>query len=65
LPFRVRVILAKTLRCVSFSAAHQLPTDKRNTSVDTDLSLVNERWADLPEVIRVGIMAMVRASRVD
>jgi hypothetical protein len=30
---------------------------------DRDLALVNESWPDLPEAIRAGILAMVKAAR--
>ncbi len=29
---------------------------------DPDFALIAERWADLPEAIKAGILAMVRAS---
>ena len=32
-------------------------------SDDPDLAIVVERWADLPEAIRTGIVAMVKAAR--
>jgi hypothetical protein len=37
-----------------------LPLDSRPT--DPDLALVIERWADLPEAVRAGITAMVKAA---
>src|SRR5205823_528763 len=50
----------KDLRHSSRSSAHQLPTDTRQTP--SDLAFVIERWAELPEAVRAGIVAMVRAS---
>jgi hypothetical protein len=48
------------LRLAPVPVAHHLPTDTRPT--DPDLALVIERWADLPEAVRAGITAMVRAA---
>jgi hypothetical protein len=31
--------------------------------LDPDLALVVERWPDLPEAVRAGIVAMVKAAR--
>jgi len=31
-------------------------------SVDPDLAMVSQRWADLPAAIRAGIVAMVKAA---
>ncbi len=31
---------------------------------DPDLALIVERWSELPEAVRAGILAMVRASKV-
>jgi hypothetical protein len=30
---------------------------------DPDLALINDRWNDLPDAIRAGIVAMVKATR--
>ena len=38
-----------------------LPTDNRQ--IDADLTVVVDAWAELPEAIRAGILAMVRAAR--
>jgi hypothetical protein len=40
-----------------------LPTDTRPS--DPDLALVIERWEALPDAIRAGILAMVRAATAD
>jgi hypothetical protein len=41
--------------------AHHLPTDTCKT--DPTLATVVDAWPDLPEAIKAGIMAMVRAAR--
>ena len=41
--------------------AHHLPTDTRKT--DPDLATVVAAWPGLPEAIKAGIQAMVKASR--
>ncbi len=33
------------------------------TDLDTDLALVNNAWHELPDAVRIGIVAMVRAAR--
>jgi len=48
------------LRVAHASIAHSLPTEIIRS--DPDLALIVERWAELPEAIRAGILAMVRAS---
>jgi hypothetical protein len=45
------------------SVAHHLPTDTRKT--DPDLVAVIAAWPDLPEALKAGIVAMVRASVED
>jgi hypothetical protein len=37
-----------------------LPTDTCQT--DSDLALVNAAWSGLPEAVRAGIVAMVKAA---
>jgi hypothetical protein len=39
-----------------------LPTDKSKT-IDPELSLIIDSWAELPDAIRAGIVAMVKASK--
>jgi hypothetical protein len=41
--------------------SHQLPTD--SCSMPPDLAAVVDAWPRLPEAIRAGIMAMVKAAR--
>ena len=41
-------------------SAPQLPTDARQTN--SELAAVIDAWPTLPEAIRAGIVAMVRAS---
>ncbi len=48
------------LRQPPLSLAHPVPTDTRQT--DPDLALIVERWGELPEAVRAGMVAMVRAS---
>jgi hypothetical protein len=48
------------IRVAGAMAAHHLPTDAR--PMPPDLALVVERWAELPEAVRAGIAAMVRAA---
>jgi hypothetical protein len=50
----------KSFGVVAIDVAHHLPTDTcRN---DHGLALVIEAWATLPEAVRAGIEAMVRAA---
>ena len=49
-----------SLRLARESVAHRLPTDICKT--DPDLAAVVDAWPGLPEAIRAGIMAMVRAA---
>jgi hypothetical protein len=51
----------KGLRSESGDVAHHLPTDTCRTS--SDLNAVIDAWSTLPEAIRAGILAMVRASK--
>ena len=48
------------LRKTPPSLAHHLPTDIRRTT--PDLADVVDAWPTLPEAIRAGIVAMVRAA---
>jgi hypothetical protein len=50
----------KDLQQAADSVAHPLPTDKRKIS--PDLAAVINAWPDLPEAIRAGILAMVKAT---
>jgi hypothetical protein len=36
--------------------------DPKNRPIDPDLALVVERWDSLPEAVRAGIVAMVKAA---
>ena len=36
-----------------------------NAPIDPDLRAIIERWADLPDAMKAGIMAMVTAARRD
>ena len=51
-----------TLRISPASLAHHLPIDKRQTPCP-DLTSVITSWSDLPEAIRAGIVAMIRATK--
>ncbi len=51
----------KGLRLARESVAHLLPTDTCKT--DPDLAAVVDAWPDLPEALKVGIVAMIRAAR--
>jgi hypothetical protein len=48
------------LRLARGSIAHHLPTDIRQT--DPNLAIVVAAWPILPEPIRAGIVAMIKAS---
>jgi hypothetical protein len=48
------------LRLSKGLVAHYLPTDTRQT--DPDLSAIVAAWPTLPEPIKAGIVAMVKAS---
>ena len=43
-------------------AAHGAAVDHAGAQLDPDLQNVIEKWAELPEAIRAGILAMVRSS---
>jgi hypothetical protein len=45
------------------SLAHQLPADI--CQLPPDLALIVGRWGSLPEAVRAGIVAMVKASSQD
>ena len=51
----------KDLREPALPVAHHLPTDTRKT--DPELAVLVDAWPELPEAIKVGILAMVRAAR--
>ena len=44
------------------SAAPGAAVDPANAPTDPDLRLIVERWDDLPEPIKAGILAMIRAA---
>jgi hypothetical protein len=50
------------LRSTTRAIATYLPPD--TCPSDPDLAIVVEGWASLPEAVRAGILAMVRASKV-
>ncbi len=52
--------LPNDLRQPDPSFAHHLPTD--TSKIDSDLAAVVEAWPDLPEVLKAGIVAMVKAA---
>ncbi len=51
---------AKRLRLSTLPDADHLPTDTRKT--EPDLAAVVEAWPDLPEALKAGILAMVKAA---
>jgi len=59
----------KELRQSPPEVAHHLPTDTcqseppRPTPTDPDLAAVVAAWPELPEAIKAGIVAMVKATR--
>ncbi|MBC8352250.1 MAG: hypothetical protein H8E66_09690 [Planctomycetes bacterium] len=44
--------------CAAAGAAVEL----ENGAIDPDLRVIIERWADLPDAMKAGIIAMVRAT---
>ena len=44
------------------SAAPGAAVDAQNTSIDPDLQAIIERWPELSEAVKAGILAMVRTS---
>jgi hypothetical protein len=50
----------KALRRCDVNVAHQVPTDTCKT--DPDLAAIVAGWPKLPEAIKAGILAMVKAS---
>jgi hypothetical protein len=50
----------KGLRIAPPSVSHPMPTDTCQN--DPDLTAVIKAWSELPEAIKAGIIAMVRAS---
>jgi len=56
---------AKGLRLAHESLAHHLPTEtiRTPTGIDPDLAAVVDAWPDLPEALKAGILAMVKAAR--
>ena len=46
-------------KCADVCAGCAISSEK----VDADLRRVNEAWADLPEAVKAGIVAMVKAAR--
>jgi hypothetical protein len=53
--------LDKGLRLAQQTVAHHLPTDTCNT--DPDLAAVVAAWPELPEAVKAGILAMVKAAQ--
>jgi hypothetical protein len=51
----------KGLRLAQQIVAHHLPTDTCNT--DPDLAAVVAAWSELPEAVKAGILAMVKAAQ--
>ena len=43
-------------------AAAGAAVEPDNAPIDADLQAIIERWADLPEAVKAGIVAMVRAA---
>jgi hypothetical protein len=60
-PSSSKQLLPNALRQSVPSIAPQLPTDTCKT--DSDLAAVVAAWPDLPEAIKAGILAMVKATR--
>jgi len=50
----------KRLRLSALPVADHLPTDTRKTN--PDLAAVVDAWPDLPEALKAGIVAMVKAA---
>jgi hypothetical protein len=48
------------LRQIKQPVAHHLPTD--SCKADTELAAVVAAWPELPQAIRTGILAIVRAA---
>jgi hypothetical protein len=46
------------------AAAHYLPTDTRRSETDADLADLVDAWPRLPNAVRLGILAMVRACKL-
>jgi len=44
------------------SAAPGAAVDAENTPIDADLQAVIQRWPELPEAVKAGIVAMVQAA---
>ena len=44
------------------SAAPGAAVGAQNTSIDPDLQAIIERWPELPDTVKAGILAMVRTS---
>jgi hypothetical protein len=51
----------KSLRKVGMPVGHLLATD--NCHMDPDLLAILEAWPTLPEAIKAGVVAMVKAAR--
>ena len=43
-------------------AAAGAAVDSENVQIDADLRAIVERWADLPDAVKAGIVAMVQAA---
>jgi hypothetical protein len=55
-----KVKSVKPLRLPTSPIAHHLPTDTRKSN--PDLAAVVDAWPTLPEAVKAGIVAMVKAS---
>ena len=49
---------AHSENCAAAGAA----VDSENGPIDADLQAIIERWTDLPDAVKAGIVAMVRAA---
>ena len=59
-PRRASPNAGKSLRLARESVAHHLPTD--TCKADLDLAAIVAAWPGLPEAIKAGILAMVKAA---
>ena len=44
------------------SAAPGAAVGRENTPIDPDLAAIIDRWPELPEAVKAGILAMVRSA---
>ena len=45
------------------SAAQGAAVDSQNEPIDTDLLVIIERWPDLPDALKAGIVAMIQTAK--